>query len=112
KKIDAVAQTTKHGYIFVFNRETGEPLFPIEEKLVPPSDLPGEVAWPTQPIPTLPEPFARQKFGVEDISNIDPQTHQEMLEQFKLTKHGTMFTPPSKDGVWIFPGFDGGGEWG
>ena len=112
KKIDAVAQTTKHGYIFVFNRETGEPLFPIEEKLVPSSDLPGEVAWPTQPIPSLPEPFARQKFGIEDVTNIDPQTHEEMLQKFKLVKYGTMFTPPSKEGVWIFPGFDGGGEWG
>jgi quinoprotein glucose dehydrogenase len=112
KKIDAVAQITKHGYIFVFNRETGKPIFPIKEKPVPTSTLPGEQAWPTQPIPTLPEPFARQKFDVEDITNIDPQTHEEMLQKFNLTKYGTMFTPPSKDGVWIFPGFDGGGEWG
>lgn len=112
KKIDAVAQITKHGYIFVFNRETGEPVFPIEEKPVPASDLPGEVPWPTQPIPTLPEPFARQKFGTEDISNLDKATHDEMLQKFNLVKYGTVFTPPSKDGVWIFPGFDGGGEWG
>ncbi len=112
KKIDAVAQITKHGYIFVFNRETGEPIFPIEEKKVPTSDLAGEEAWPTQPIPTLPEPFARQKFGAEDISNIDPQTHEEMMTKFNSIKYGTMFTPPSKEGVWIFPGFDGGGEWG
>ena len=112
KKVDAVAQTTKHGYIFVFNRETGEPLFPIEEKPFPSSDLPGEQTSPTQPIPTLPEPFARQKFGAEDITNIDPETHKEMLEKFNLVKYGAMFTPPSKDGVWIFPGFDGGGEWG
>ncbi|HEV8513561.1 MAG TPA: PQQ-binding-like beta-propeller repeat protein [Cyclobacteriaceae bacterium] len=112
KKIDAVAQTTKHGYIFVFNRETGEPLFPIEEKPFPASDLPGEESWPTQPIPTLPEPFARQKFSAEDVSNIDSETHKEMLEKFNLVKYGNMFTPPSKEGVWIFPGFDGGGEWG
>jgi quinoprotein glucose dehydrogenase len=112
KKIDAVAQITKHGFIFVFDRETGEPVFPIEEKSVPASDLAGEVAWPTQPIPTLPEPFARQNFGAKDISNIDPQTHEEMLQKFNLVKYGTMFTPPSKEGVWIFPGFDGGGEWG
>jgi quinoprotein glucose dehydrogenase len=112
KKIDAVAQTTKHGYIFVFNRETGEPIFPIEEKKVPISALPGEEAWPTQPIPTLPEPFARQKFTDQDISNLDLETHQEMLQKFGLVKSGTIFTPPSKEGVWIFPGFDGGGEWG
>ncbi len=112
KEIDAVAQITKHGYIFVFNRETGEPLFPIEERPVPTSDLPGEEAWPTQPIPTLPEPFARQKFEEEDVSNIDPQTYEEMLTKFHQIKYGKMFTPPSKEGVWIFPGFDGGGEWG
>lgn len=112
KKIDAVAQTTKHGYIFVFDRETGTPLFPIEEISVPASDLPGEVAWRTQPIPTLPEPFARQKFGVDDISTIDKETHEELLTQFHQIKYSTMFTPPSKEGVWIFPGFDGGGEWG
>jgi quinoprotein glucose dehydrogenase len=112
KKIDAVAQITKHGYIFVFDRETGAPIFPIEERPVPASSLPGEQAWPTQPIPTLPEPFARQKFGAEDVTNIDPQTHEEMLEKFSLIKYREMFTPPSKEGVWIFPGFDGGGEWG
>ncbi|MBS1507672.1 MAG: PQQ-binding-like beta-propeller repeat protein [Bacteroidetes bacterium] len=112
EKIDAVAQITKHGYIFVFNRETGAPLFPIEEKKVPPSDLPGEVAWPTQPIPSLPEPFARQKFGIEDVANLDKETHEELLTQYNQIKYSAMFTPPSKDGVWIFPGFDGGGEWG
>jgi quinoprotein glucose dehydrogenase len=112
KKIDAVAQTTKHGYIFVFDRETGTPLFPIEERKVPISDLPGEVAWPTQPIPTLPEPFARQKFGIEDLSNLDKENHEDLLTKFNQIKYGAMFTPPSKEGVWIFPGFDGGGEWG
>lgn len=112
KKIDAVAQITKHGYVFVFDRETGEPVFPIEERPVPASDLPGEVAWPTQPIPTLPEPFARQSFTKEDISDLDSVTHAEMLERFLTIKYGEPFTPPSKNGVWIFPGFDGGGEWG
>ncbi len=112
KQIDAVAQITKHGYIFIFNRETGEPVFPIEEQKVPTSDLPGEEAWPTQPIPTLPEPFARQKFTLEDVSNIDPETNADLIEKFKKVKYGRLFTPPSKKGVWIFPGFDGGGEWG
>ena len=109
--VDAVAQITKHGYIFVFDRQTGKPLFPIDEKSVPASDLPGEVAWPTQPVPSLPEPFARQKFDAGDVTR-DAATHDEMLKKFNQVKYGTMFTPPSKDGVWIFPGFDGGGEWG
>jgi len=112
KKIDAVAQITKHGYVFVFDRETGEPVFPIEERPVPASDLPGEVAWPTQPIPTLPEPFARQSFTKDDVTDLDSATHAEMVEKFLLVKNGEPFTPPSKSGVWIFPGFDGGGEWG
>ncbi len=112
KKIDAVAQITKHGYVFVFDRETGEPVFPIEERPVPVSDLPGEVAWPTQPFPTLPEPFARQSFTKEDVSDLDSVTHTEMRERFLTIKYGEPFTPPSKNGVWIFPGFDGGGEWG
>jgi quinoprotein glucose dehydrogenase len=112
RKIDAVAQITKHGYIFVFDRETGKPVFPIEEKPVPPSDLPGELAWPTQPIPTLPEPFARQKFNEEDISDLFPERRQQLIDNYRKIKFKTMFTPPSKSGVWIFPGFDGGGEWG
>jgi quinoprotein glucose dehydrogenase len=112
KKIDVVAQITKHGYVFVFDRETGEPVFPIEERPVPASDLPGEEAWPTQPFPTLPEPFARQSFTKEDVSDLDSATHSELLERFSMVRYGEPFTPPSKNGVWIFPGFDGGGEWG
>jgi quinoprotein glucose dehydrogenase len=112
KEIDAVAQITKHGYIFVFDRVTGKPVFPIEERPVPASDLPGEEAWPTQPIPTLPEPFARQSFPVEDVSDLSPETNRIMTEKYKKIRYRDLFTPPSKEGVWIFPGFDGGGEWG
>lgn len=112
KKIEAVAQITKHGYVFVFDRVTGKPVFEIEEKPVPQHALPGEKPWPTQPIPTLPEPFARQKFEEEDVTDLDPETHADMLAKFKKVKYTEAFTPPSKDGVWIFPGFDGGGEWG
>jgi quinoprotein glucose dehydrogenase len=112
KTIDAVAQITKHGYIFLFDRVNGQSVFPIEEKPVPSSDLPGEEAWPTQPIPVLPEPFARQSFTKEDLSDLDEETYSEILERFNTVKYSAMFTPPSKDGVWIFPGFDGGGEWG
>lgn len=108
KKIDAVAQITKHGYVFLFDRVTGNPVFPIEERPVPVSDLPGELAYPTQPFPVLPEPFARQSFTLADVSELD----SALVEKFKSIKYGEPFTPPSKSGVWIFPGFDGGGEWG
>ncbi|MBW3545798.1 MAG: PQQ-binding-like beta-propeller repeat protein, partial [Bacteroidetes bacterium] len=112
KKIDAVAQITKHGYVFLFDRVSGEPLFPLEEVPVPASDLPGEEAWPTQPIPTLPEPFARQKFEEKDVANLNPESHSYLLKKYRQVKYKAAFTPPSKEGVWIFPGFDGGGEWG
>jgi quinoprotein glucose dehydrogenase len=112
KEIDAVAQITKHGFVFLFDRENGKPLFKIEERPFPTNALPGEEPWPTQPIPTLPEPFARQKFDSSDVSDLDTQTHRELMEKFNKVKYNTMFVPPSKDGVWIFPGFDGGGEWG
>ena len=110
--VEAVAQITKHGYIFVFDRKTGEPVFPIEEIPVPQNALPGEEPWPTQPIPALPEPFARQKFTEEDVWGLEPEQHEELLEKFKMIRNVKKFSPPSKEGGWIFPGFDGGGEWG
>jgi len=109
---DVVAQITKHGYIFIFDRVTGKPFFDIIERPVPHQALPGEEPWPTQPIPQLPEPFARQKFNLEDVTVLSMEAHEEMREKFKQIKYKTMFTPPSKEGSWIFPGFDGGGEWG
>ena len=112
KAIDAVAQITKHGFIFMFDRSNGQPVFPITEKPVPANALPGEQPWPTQPIPTLPQPFERQHFGPEDVTDISPATHQQMMAKYIKVKYNTMFTPPSKDGDWVFPGFDGGGEWG
>ncbi len=112
KEIDAVAQITKHGYVFLFDRTNGKPVFPIEEKPFPASDLPGEEAWPTQPLPVLPEPFARQNFGPEDVTDLTPEAHKEMMEKYLKVKYRAMFTPPSKESSWIFPGFDGGGEWG
>lgn len=112
KKIEAVAQITKQGYVFVFDRNTGKPVFDIIEKEVSQEALPGEKPWPTQPIPTLPEPFARQQFDEEDVTDISKETHEVMLQRYRQIKHKEMFTPPSKAGSWIFPGFDGGGEWG
>jgi quinoprotein glucose dehydrogenase len=97
KKIDAVAQITKHGYVFLFDRTNGKPVFPIEEKPVPTNDaLPGEEPWPTQPIPSLPEPFARQQFTINDVTNISPEIHKEMIERYKMVKYERAFAPPSK----------------
>ena len=112
KKIDAIAQITKQGYIFLLDRVNGKPIFDIVETPVPQNALPGEEPWPTQPIPKLPAPFARQSFTKEDVSDIDKEGSKELLAKFNKVKYNTMFTPPSKEGSWIFPGFDGGGEWG
>lgn len=112
KSIDAVAQITKHGYIFMFDRVNGKPIFPINEVPMPPSDLPGEKAWPTQPIPVLPEPFARQDFGPGDVSDRTPEVQKELLEQYYKYRNGSKFIPPSLQGHFMLPGFDGGGEWG
>jgi quinoprotein glucose dehydrogenase len=112
KLVDAVAQVTKSGHVFVFNRETGEPLFPIEERIVPMSDLQGESTWPTQPIPSKPAPFARQVFSADEITDISPESHQAVLERFVKVRPHVPFMPPSREGTIIFPGFDGGAEWG
>jgi len=112
KKVDAVAQVTKSGHVFVFNRETGEPLFPIREMAVPMSDLQGESAWPTQPIPTTPAPFSRQLFSFEEITEISSESHRLVLERFAKVRPHLPFAPPSREGTIILPGFDGGAEWG
>ncbi|HVU26036.1 MAG TPA: PQQ-binding-like beta-propeller repeat protein [Opitutus sp.] len=112
KEIAAVAQTTKEGLVFVFNRETGEPLFPIHEVAVPSSDLAGEQASPTQPIPEKPAPFARQLFTANEITDRTPEAHRAVLERFVRIRPHALYTPPSREGTIIFPGFDGGGEWG
>ena len=102
---DAVAQITKSGHVFVFDRDTGEPLFPIEEQPVAPSDLEGESVWPTQPLPTKPPPFARQSLTEENVRPF-------AAERLARLRPSVPFTPPSEEGTIIFPGFDGGGEWG
>lgn len=112
KSVDAVAQITKHGYIFVLDRTNGKPVFPIVETPVPGKALPGEAPWPTQPIPSLPQPFARQQFTPDQVTDLTPEAHAEMMGKYLKIKNRRMFSPPSKEGGWIFPGFDGGGEWG
>ena len=112
REVDAVAQATKSGHIFVFDRETGEPLFPIEERNVPASDLKGERAWPTQPVPVKPPAFARQAFAEADATDISPASRAAVLERLRRVRSGGQFVPPSTQGTIIFPGFDGGAEWG
>lgn len=112
KKIDAVAQTSKLGFVYVFNRDTGEPLFPIEERLVPASDIPGEEAYPTQPFPLKPAPYARHSITVDDISNYSTGSHDSLLSRFKSFRYEGLFTPPSLQGTFMIPGSRGGSSWG
>lgn len=112
KAVEAVAQITKSAHVFLFDRHTGEPLFPIEERPYPPSDLRGEATWPTQPLPLKPPPFSRQRFTEDDVAEITPETHASILDRLRRAKSDGQFVPPSAEGSIVFPGFDGGGEWG
>lgn len=113
KKTAAVAQTTKQGYIYVFDRQTGRPLFPIKEEPYPASDVPGEVTSPTQPKPVLPEPFARQILTADMLTNRTPQAHLDALKRFLSFRSGGQFVPLAVGRqTVVFPGFDGGAEWG
>lgn len=112
KQVDAVAQITKTGFVFVFDRATGTPLFPIDERPVPGSDLRGEQSWPTQPVPAAPAPFARQAITEADLTDISPSAHAAALRRFRTLRPNAPFTPPSREGSIVLPGFDGGGEWG
>ena len=113
KAIDAVAQATKHGYVFVFDRVTGTPLYPIEYRRVPPSTVPGEVAAETQPFPTKPAPFARQDLTPETITSRTPEARAWALAELAKFQNEGLFVPLSVGRqTVIFPGFDGGAEWG
>ncbi|WP_276349077.1 pyrroloquinoline quinone-dependent dehydrogenase [Daejeonella sp. JGW-45] len=112
KKIDAVAQTSKLGYIYTFNRDTGEPLWPIEERPVPASDIPGEVTSPTQPFPTKPKPYSRQIITEADIANYSKGSHDSLLQRFRSFRYEGPFTPPSIKGTFMMPGSRGGSSWG
>jgi quinoprotein glucose dehydrogenase len=113
KDIDAVAQSTKQGFVYLFDRVSGKPLFPIEYRKYPPSTVPGEVAAAEQPLPTKPAPFARQLLSEDMLTNRTPEAHAWALEKFRTFRSEGQFVPFSvgKDTV-IFPGFDGGAEWG
>ncbi len=111
RALDVVMQATKTGELFVFERETGTPVWPIVEEPVPPSTLRGEQAWPTQPRSSLP-PFTRQEFSADTITSRTPEARAFVERQLTGAKPFHKWQPPSEEGTVIFPGFDGGAEWG
>jgi quinoprotein glucose dehydrogenase len=113
KNIEAVAQTTKQGFVYLFDRTNGKPLFPIAYQNYPASTVPDEVAALQQPLPTKPAPFSRQRLTEDLLTNRTPESHQWAVETFRKFRSEGQFVPFSvgKDTV-IFPGFDGGAEWG
>ena len=111
QKQDAVVQLTKMGFTFILDRETGEPLFPVEEMPVPISVIEGEQTWPTQPIPLKPKPLARNGITESDLTNVSPEAHAYALSKFQQYQHGPMYTPASDIGTISSPGLFGGVEW-
>jgi quinoprotein glucose dehydrogenase len=109
---DVVIQITKMGFVYVLDRETGEPVFPVDEVPVPASDMPGELAWETQPVPAVMPPFIRQEYTKEEVTDISGESQEYVLEILSRTRYGHRFLPPTEQGGIVFPGFDGGGEWG
>lgn len=113
RRIDAVAQVTKQGFTYVFDRVTGEPVWPIVERPVPTdTDVPGEKVWPTQPFPTKPAPFARQGVSLDDANDLTPEIKALAQAEMKKYRIGPLFTPPSLRGTLQLPGNEGGANWG
>jgi quinoprotein glucose dehydrogenase len=113
KRVDAVSQTTKSGFVYLFDRATGTPLFPIEESPYPASTVPGEVTSPTQPLPTAPAPYTQQSTTIDTLTQRTPEVHAWAVKQFSSMIGGGQFVPPSVDKLTVdMPGFAGGGEWG
>jgi quinoprotein glucose dehydrogenase len=114
KTIDVVAQAGKTGFLYVFDRVTGESLFPIEERRVPPSEIPGEAAWPTQPFPVAPPPFAPQRFTVDDINPyiLTPEEREKWKARIANARNDGLFTPPALKDTVSIPGAQGGANWG
>ncbi len=113
REINAVAQVTKNGFTYVFDRVTGEPVWPIEERAVDTTtDVPGEVLYPTQPFPTKPPPFSRQGVSLEDANDLTPEIHALAVEEMQQFRMGPLFTPPSLQGTLQRPGASGGANWG
>lgn len=112
REIPAVAQITKSGHVFVFERATGKPVFPIENRKVSTIGVDGEKLAETQPFPLRPPPFARQLLTEDVLTKRTPEAHRDVLERFRRLRSRGQFEPPSLEGTVVFPGFDGGGEWG
>lgn len=112
KRVDAVAQITKTGHTFVFNRVTGAPLFPVGERATPAASLAGDVAATSQRFPLSPPPFSRQRLTAKDLTTRTPAAHAAALKLFREYGAKDPFEPPNEKGTIIFPGVDGGGEWG
>ena len=112
RKVDALVQVSKMGFVFVFDRVTGKPLFPIEERPVPASDVPGEVLSKTQPFPVKPPPLSGQRLREEDLTDVTPEKRAYILERYRKLRAGNIYTPPSLQGTLIYPGFNGGANWG
>jgi quinoprotein glucose dehydrogenase len=112
RPIDAVALPGKTGFVYVFERATGKPVWPIEERPVPASDVPGEEASVTQPFPTRPPPFARQGVADSDLVNFTPELLTRGRAMLRSYRVGPLFTPPSLQGTVVLPGWQGGSGWG
>lgn len=112
REVPGVAQTTKTGFTFLFDRATGKPLFPVEERKVPPSDVPGEHAYPTQPFPLKPPPFSRQKMSPDELTNVTPESRAFCQELMEGAKFGDIYTPIGLEKTILFPSTNGGGNWG
>lgn len=113
KWIDAVAQISKQGYTYVFDRETGKPIWPIVETPVTQTQMPGEVSSKTQPVPTLPEPFMNLVYGEKNILSLSPEWETDIRSQLSNSIFGDTWAPPHPEkSLVLFPGMDGGGEWG
>jgi quinoprotein glucose dehydrogenase len=112
RRIDAVVQLTKQGFAFVFDRVTGAPVWPIEEREVAPSDVPGEMAWKTQPFPLKPPPFAEQGVSLNDAFDATPALRDAARQELAKYRIGPLYTPPSFQGTIMRPGVIGGANWG
>ena len=112
RKIEAAVQLTKMGFVFMFDRVTGEPIWPIQERPVPPSDVPGEEAWPTQPVPVRPPSIAPQGVSIDDAFDLTPELKAEAVAEMKKYRIGPLYTPPSQQGTLMRPGIIGGANWG
>ena len=113
RKVDAVAEVSKQGFTYVFDRVTGEPVWPIEERPVDTTtDVPGEQLYPTQPFPTKPPPFSRQGVSLEDANDLTPEIHAMAVAEMQQFRMGPLFTPPSLRGTLQRPSISGGADWG